>query len=181
MTGVTFENVKINGVLLDSLKDFETIEIYLNMKKRSFLNILHAYILEHNIASRIVVASHNRHTNVFMRNSDDCIALYNHRWDWYGGTSDVTVCNSVLWADIAHPINIGGHGAHRYAIDKHISRIGNLDAAYRMIKYASPYDAHILGSVNKDFGLDHCGGDGEKEQWQFQRREDTSFCAGDLV
>ncbi len=48
--------------------------------------------------------------NVFMRNSDDCIALYNHRWDWYGGTSDVTVCNSVLWADIAHPINIGGHG-----------------------------------------------------------------------
>lgn len=48
--------------------------------------------------------------NIFMRNSDDCIALYNHRWHWYGGTSDVDVRNAVLWADIAHPINIGGHG-----------------------------------------------------------------------
>lgn len=48
--------------------------------------------------------------NVFLRTSDDCIALYNHRWDWYGGSSDITVTNSVLWADIAHPINIGGHG-----------------------------------------------------------------------
>ena len=48
--------------------------------------------------------------NVFMRNSDDCAALYNHRWDWRGGSSDITVKNSVLWADIAHPINIGGHG-----------------------------------------------------------------------
>lgn len=48
--------------------------------------------------------------NVFMRNSDDCIALYNHRWNWWGGTKNITVQNSILWADIAHPINIGGHG-----------------------------------------------------------------------
>lgn len=48
--------------------------------------------------------------NVFMRNSDDCIAIYNHRWNWWGGTRNITVQNSVLWADIAHPINIGGHG-----------------------------------------------------------------------
>ncbi len=48
--------------------------------------------------------------NVFMRNSDDCIALYNHRWNWWGGTNQITVQNSILWADIAHPINIGGHG-----------------------------------------------------------------------
>ena len=48
--------------------------------------------------------------NVFMRNSDDCIALYNHRWNWWGGSSDITVQNSILWADVAHPINIGGHG-----------------------------------------------------------------------
>ena len=38
------------------------------------------------------------------------IALYNHRWNWWGGSSDITVRNSVLWADVAHPINIGGHG-----------------------------------------------------------------------
>ena len=48
--------------------------------------------------------------NIFMRNSDDCIALYNHRWHWYGGSSDISVTDAVLWADIAHPINIGGHG-----------------------------------------------------------------------
>lgn len=48
--------------------------------------------------------------NVFMRNSDDCIALYNHRWNWWGGSRNLTVQNSVLWADIAHPINMGGHG-----------------------------------------------------------------------
>ena len=48
--------------------------------------------------------------NVFMRNSDDCIAVYGHRWDWWGGSRNVTVQNSILWADIAHPINVGGHG-----------------------------------------------------------------------
>lgn len=48
--------------------------------------------------------------NVFMRNSDDCIALYAHRGDYYGDCRNVRVQNSALWADIAHPINIGTHG-----------------------------------------------------------------------
>ena len=48
--------------------------------------------------------------NVFMRNSDDCIAVYAHRWNYYGGSKNITLQNSILWADIAHPVNIGGHG-----------------------------------------------------------------------
>src|SRR5581483_9139302 len=28
---------------------------------------------------------------VFMRNSDDCIAIYGHRWKYYGNTRNVTV------------------------------------------------------------------------------------------
>ncbi len=48
--------------------------------------------------------------SVFMRNSDDCIALYGHRWDYYGDCRNVTVQNSTLWADVAHPIMIGTHG-----------------------------------------------------------------------
>ncbi|TCC30280.1 glycosyl hydrolase family 28 protein [Kribbella speibonae] len=48
--------------------------------------------------------------NSFLRCSDDCIALYTHRWDYYGDTRNVTVSNSSLWADVAHPINIGTHG-----------------------------------------------------------------------
>lgn len=47
---------------------------------------------------------------VFMRNSDDCIAIYGHRWNYYGDTSDITVRNATLWADVAHPILVGTHG-----------------------------------------------------------------------
>ncbi|QIY74211.1 glycosyl hydrolase family 28 protein [Streptomyces sp. RLB1-33] len=46
----------------------------------------------------------------FLRNSDDCIAIYAHRWDYYGDTRDITVQNCILWADVAHPINVGTHG-----------------------------------------------------------------------
>lgn len=48
--------------------------------------------------------------DVYMRNSDDCIAIYGHRWDYYGDVRNIEVRNSILWADIAHPINIGIHG-----------------------------------------------------------------------
>ncbi|RNL82379.1 glycoside hydrolase [Sinomicrobium pectinilyticum] len=47
---------------------------------------------------------------VFMRNSDDCIAIYAHRWDFYGDARNYKITNSTLWADIAHPTNIGAHG-----------------------------------------------------------------------
>jgi hypothetical protein len=47
---------------------------------------------------------------VFLRTSDDCIALYCHRWDYYGNCKNVIVRNSTLWADVAHPILIGTHG-----------------------------------------------------------------------
>lgn len=48
--------------------------------------------------------------NVFMRNSDDCIAIYGHRWNFYGDCRNIMVKNSTLWADVAHPILIGTHG-----------------------------------------------------------------------
>ena len=48
--------------------------------------------------------------DVFMRNSDDCLAFYAHRWDFYGDCRNIRVLSSTLWADIAHPINIGTHG-----------------------------------------------------------------------
>lgn len=51
--------------------------------------------------------------NVFMRNSDDCIALYGHRWNFYGDSRNIIVQNSTLWADVAHPIMIGTHGNYR--------------------------------------------------------------------
>ncbi|XEC93528.1 glycosyl hydrolase family 28 protein [Paenibacillus tarimensis] len=48
--------------------------------------------------------------DVFLRTSDDCIAVYGTRWDFFGDTRDVSVRNSVLWADVAHPLMIGTHG-----------------------------------------------------------------------
>jgi len=55
--------------------------------------------------SRDVAINH-----IFMRNSDDCIAIYGHRWNYYGNTTDITADNITLWADVAHPMLIGTHG-----------------------------------------------------------------------
>lgn len=48
--------------------------------------------------------------NVFLRTSDDAIAIYADRWDHHGDARNYRVTNSTLWADVAHPINIGLHG-----------------------------------------------------------------------
>ncbi|KAF5866871.1 hypothetical protein ETB97_008675 [Aspergillus alliaceus] len=47
---------------------------------------------------------------VFLRNSDDNIALYQHLWEYYGDSKNITTQISSLWADWAHPINIGTRG-----------------------------------------------------------------------
>lgn len=47
---------------------------------------------------------------VFMRNSDDCIAVYASRWNAFGNSENIHVKNSTLWADVAHPTTIGCHG-----------------------------------------------------------------------
>ena len=55
-------------------------------------------------------SSHVLVDDVFLRNSDDTIAIYGHRWNYYGDTRNITVQNSMLWADVAHPILVGTHG-----------------------------------------------------------------------
>ncbi len=48
----------------------------------------------------------------FLRTSDDCIAIYGSRWDNRGDSRNITVRNLCVWADVAHPLMIGTHGAH---------------------------------------------------------------------
>ena len=60
--------------------------------------------LGHFACERVTVA------DSFIRTSDDCITLYNHRWDIWGNTRDIVVKDSTLWADIAHAVMIGIHG-----------------------------------------------------------------------
>ena len=47
---------------------------------------------------------------VFARNSDDCTTAYATRKGFSGSVYGVTMRNSTLWADVAHPIMIGIHG-----------------------------------------------------------------------
>jgi len=47
---------------------------------------------------------------VFCRNSDDCTTVYATRNGFSGGCKNITMQNSTLWADVAHPIFIGLHG-----------------------------------------------------------------------
>ena len=47
---------------------------------------------------------------VFCRNSDDCTTAYAIRKGFNGNVRNVTMRNSTLWADVAHPIMIGLHG-----------------------------------------------------------------------
>lgn len=47
---------------------------------------------------------------VFCRNSDDCTTVYGTRKGFTGGCKNVTMQNSTLWADVAHPVLIGTHG-----------------------------------------------------------------------
>ncbi|CAN7305440.1 glycosyl hydrolase family 28 protein [Pseudoduganella sp. LjRoot289] len=46
----------------------------------------------------------------FIRTSDDCVTIYNHRWDIWGNSRDISVRDSTLWADVAHAVMIGIHG-----------------------------------------------------------------------
>ena len=60
---------------------------------------------------RVISSSNVLVDGVFLRTSDDSIAVYaSTGWGGQGGTRDVTVRNSTLWADVAHPIMLGAHG-----------------------------------------------------------------------
>lgn len=59
-----------------------------------------------------VFASNNvRYDSVFCRNSDDCSTVYATRKGFVGGCRNISMENSTLWADVAHPIMIGLHGS----------------------------------------------------------------------
>jgi hypothetical protein len=58
----------------------------------------------------VISSSHVLIDGVFNRNSDDCTTVYGTRLGFTGSSRHVTMQNSTLWADVAHPILIGTHG-----------------------------------------------------------------------
>lgn len=76
--------------------------------------------------------------HIFMRNSDDCIAIYGHRWGYYGNTRQVKVEDATLWANVAHPVLIGTHGdsVHPDTLEKmHFTNIDILDQHENQLDY----------------------------------------------
>ncbi len=58
----------------------------------------------------IFASSNVLYDGVFCRNSDDCHTVYATRKGYKGSCRNITMKNSTLWADVAHPIMIGIHG-----------------------------------------------------------------------
>ncbi len=58
----------------------------------------------------VFASSNVLYDRVFCRNSDDCTTVYATRKGFVGGCKNITMQNSTLWADVAHPIMIGIHG-----------------------------------------------------------------------
>ena len=59
----------------------------------------------------VFASSNVLYDRVFCRNSDDCTTAYATRKGFFGCTCNIHMRNSTLWADVAHPIFIGIHGA----------------------------------------------------------------------
>ena len=59
----------------------------------------------------VFASSNVLYDRVFCRNSDDCTTAYATRLGFEGSTRNIRMRNSTLWADVAHPIFIGLHGA----------------------------------------------------------------------
>jgi polygalacturonase len=76
--------------------------------------------------------------HIFMRNADDCIAIYGHRWGYYGNTRRVKVEDAVLWANVAHPVLIGTHGdtVHPDTLEKmHFTNVAILGQHENQLDY----------------------------------------------
>ena len=83
--------------------------------------------------------SYNR---VFCRNSDDCNTVYATRKGFRGGCRNIRMENSTLWADVAHPIMIGLHGAAtEVGIDAPADTIADL--TYRNIDILDQHEQQI--------------------------------------
>ena len=101
------KNIEINGIIVLPNK----YSVLIGQSKNVLIRNIKSFSSGGNADGIDVFCSSNVTIDqIFMRNADDCIAIYGHRWAYYGNVKDITVQNSILWADVAHPIIIGTHG-----------------------------------------------------------------------
>jgi polygalacturonase len=106
------QNVGIDGIIINDPQAFavEIIEsdtININNLK-AFTRVLWGDGIDMVGTSNVTI------NDCYLRTSDDCIAIYASRvrdWPWQNKDAlNITVTNSALYADAAHPIEIGWHG-----------------------------------------------------------------------
>lgn len=110
-------NVKHDGIRIEHSKNVEVADIFTpqcftgGSSGVRISNVKCISYLGNGDGMNVVSSSNVVIDGVFNRNSDDCITVYGTRGDYNGGAKDITVSNSTLWADVAHPILVGTHGS----------------------------------------------------------------------
>jgi hypothetical protein len=70
-----------------------------------------------------------------MRTADDSLAFYLASSGYSGDSQNITVRDSAVWADVAHPLNVGGFGGNQTMSDVTFNNIDILDQHEPQIYY----------------------------------------------
>ncbi len=114
--GMVEQGQRGSGVRIASSKNVEVSGIFTpqcftgGSRHVTITNVKCMSFLGNGDGMNVISSSDVRIDGVFNRNSDDCVTVYATRLGFTGGSSRVTVQNSTLWADVAHPILVGTHG-----------------------------------------------------------------------
>jgi hypothetical protein len=104
-------NVLVEGIILKQHVDFAVLGG--ESDRVSIDNLKSFSSQEWGDGIDMKASRHIKIRNCFLRTSDDCVAVYGSRGEYHGGASDWDVADSVLWADKAHAVMIGIHGAYQ--------------------------------------------------------------------
>lgn len=72
---------------------------------------------------------------LFMRTGDDSLAFYLSSSPYSGDSQNITIRDSSVWADVAHPLNVGGFGGNETMSDLTFDNIDILDQHEPQIYY----------------------------------------------
>jgi hypothetical protein len=149
------ENVAVNGII----EVPRGYSVLVGQSKNIRISDFKAFSSSGNADGIDIFCSNDvRIDRIFMRNSDDCIAIYGHRWKYYGNTSGVQVDNAILWADVAHPVLIGTHGDSNNPDTLEHIRFRNIDILnqhenqldYQGCMALNAGDSNLLRDINFD-------------------------------
>lgn len=109
-SGAAISVARSSDVLVEGIIGFNVLPRSYESRNITFSNIRHFSAVTWGDGIDIFSSQDVLIDGVFLRTSDDSIAVYNHRGEWSGDNRNIVIQNSILWADVAHPINVGTHG-----------------------------------------------------------------------